>query len=293
MARHDPHDHARRKGTARKGDDDGLPGHRPHGRLAAHRPPGGCDDPQALPAVRTPPAGPRGRCYGHDRRPLGQVAGAQPARRRDAAPQPGGDQAAAGQAARLRLRRPERRTAGEQLRLDEGLYVPGLHPRHRQVHHGQLHDGQGFGQEALQRRGRRHVVHGVHLPARTGLRLPAPLRDDELQDPAGRRRPARSSSAASWAPRPRPTPSPARSSRRPTVRSSARPRAATSGSTRATRRPTGSTSSGSTSATRMPSATSRSSRCSTARRSRGSSPSTRRRRTCAFFRSGWPRRSPR
>ena len=189
MARHDPHDHARSKGTTRKGDDDGLPGHRPHGRFAAHRPPGGRNDPQALPDVRTPTAGTRRRCDGHDRRPVGQVAGAQPARRGDTAPQPGGDQAAAGQAARLRLRCAERRPSGEQLRLDEGVLVPRLHPRHRQVHHGQLHDGQGLREEALQRRGRRHVVHRVHLPARTGLRFPAPLRNDELQDPAGRRRP--------------------------------------------------------------------------------------------------------
>ena len=71
---------------------------------------------------------------------------------------------------------------GEQLRLDEGLHVPRFHPRHRQVHHRQLHDGQGLGQEALQRRRRRHVVHRIHLPARAGLRLPAPLPDDGLQD---------------------------------------------------------------------------------------------------------------
>lgn len=275
MARHDPHDHARSKGTTRKGDDDGLPGHRPHGRFVAHRPPGGRNDPQALPDVRTPTAGTRRRCDGHDRRPVGQVAGAQPARRGDAAPQPGGDQAAAGQAARLRLRCAERRPSGEQLRLDEGVLVPRLHPRHRQVHHGQLHDGQRLREEALQRRGRRHVVHRVHLPARTGLRLPAPLRDDELQDPGwaaptsgATSPPVRSSSAASSAPRPRPSPSPARSSPRPTARSSARPRAATYGSIRVTPRPTSSTSSGSTSATRMPSATSRSSRCSTGKRSR-------------------------
>ena len=65
-----------------KRTDDGLPGHRPHGRLVAYRPPGGRDDPQALPDVRPPSAGPRGRCDGHDRRPLGQIAGAQPARRK-------------------------------------------------------------------------------------------------------------------------------------------------------------------------------------------------------------------
>ena len=70
MARHDPHDHARREGTTRKRTDDGLPGYRPHGRFAAYRPPGGRDDPQALPDVRPPSAGPRGRCNGHDRRSL-------------------------------------------------------------------------------------------------------------------------------------------------------------------------------------------------------------------------------
>ena len=260
MARHDPHDHARRRRTTAERDDDGLPGYRPHGRLAPYRAPRGCDDPQALPDVRTPPAGPRGRCDGHDRRPLGQVPGAQPARRSHPAAQPGGHQGPAGETPRLRFRRPERRTPGQQLRLDEGIHVPGFHPRHRQVHHRQLHDGQGFGQEALQRRG-------------------SP--------------PARSLSAASWVPRPRPSPSPARSSPRPTARSSARPRAATSGSTRATRRPTSSTSSGSTSATRMPNAISRSSRCSTARPSNLSLPSTTPPRTCACCRNGWLRRSPR
>ena len=189
MARDDPHDHARREGTTRKRDDDGLPGHRPHGRLAAYRPPGGRNDPQAFPDVRPPSAGAYRRRDGHDRRPLGQVAGAQPARRTHAAPQPGGDQAPAGQTARLRVGRPERGRAGEQLRLDEGHFVSGIHPRYRQVHHRQLHDGQRFGQETVQRRGRRHVVHRVHLPAGTGLRLPAPLPDDELQGAAGRRRP--------------------------------------------------------------------------------------------------------
>ena len=93
------------------------------------------------------PHGPRGRCDGHDRRPLGQIAGAQPARRRDPASQSGGDQTPAGQTARLRLRRPKRRHAGQQLRLDEGIHVPRFHPRHRQVHHRQLHDGQGLGEE--------------------------------------------------------------------------------------------------------------------------------------------------
>ncbi len=78
MARHDPHG-ARSKGTTRKRTGiDGLPGHRPHGRLAAYRPPGGRDDPQALPDCRPPSAGPRGRCDGHDRRPLGQIAARPP-----------------------------------------------------------------------------------------------------------------------------------------------------------------------------------------------------------------------
>ena len=189
MARHDPHDHARRKGTTRKRDDDGLSGHRPHGRLAAYRTSGGRDDPQAFPDVRTPSAGAHRRRDGHDRRPQRQVAGAQPARRADAPPQSGGDQAAARQTARLRVGRAECRRAGQQLRLDEGHLVPRIHPRHRQVHHRQLHDGQRLGQEAFQRRGRRHVVHRIHLPAGTGLRLPAPLPDDELQGAAGRRRP--------------------------------------------------------------------------------------------------------
>ena len=129
MARHDPHDHARRKGTTRKRDDDGLSGHRPHGRLTAYRTSGGRDDPQAFPDVRPPSAGAHRRRDGHDRRPQRQVAGAQPARRADAPPQSGGDQAAARQTARLRVGRAECRRAGQQLRLDEGHLVPRIHPR--------------------------------------------------------------------------------------------------------------------------------------------------------------------
>lgn len=45
------------------------------------------------------------------------------------------------QTARLRVGRAECRRAGQQLRLDEGHLVPRIHPRHRQVHHRQLHDG--------------------------------------------------------------------------------------------------------------------------------------------------------
>ena len=59
----------------------------------------------------------------------------------------------------------------------KGIALPRLHPRHRQADHGQLHDGQGFGQEAFQRRGRRHVVHRILLPAGAGFRFHAPLRD--------------------------------------------------------------------------------------------------------------------
>ena len=169
MARHDSHDHARREGTTRKRTDDGLPGHRPHGRFAAYRTPGRRNDPQALPDVRPSSAGPHRRRNRHDRRPFGQVAGAQPARREDPAPQSGSDQTPVGETARLRVGRPERRTDGEQLRLDEGIHVPRFHPRHRQMHHRQLHDGQGLGKETLQRRGRRHVVHRVYLSVGPGL----------------------------------------------------------------------------------------------------------------------------
>ncbi len=287
MARHDPHDHARREGTTRKGDDDGLPGHRPHGRLAPHRPPGGRDDPQALPDVRPPSAGPHRRRHGHDRRPERQVAGAQPARRGDAAPQPGGDQAPAGQAARLRFGRAERRASGEQLRLDEGVLVPRLHPRHRQVHHRQLHDGQGFGQEALQRRGRRHVVHRVHLPARAGLRLPAPLRDDELQDPAGRRRPVGQHHHRHRAHPPQAglrgrglrhhLPAHHQGRRHQVRQDRERQRVA---------RPALYV------ALQVLSVLAQRQRCSTARRSRRSWRSTGRHPTCARCRSAWPRRSP-
>ena len=28
------------------------------------------------------------------------------------------------------------------------LSIPELHPRHRQAHHGELYDGQGFGKDA-------------------------------------------------------------------------------------------------------------------------------------------------
>ena len=44
----------------------------------------------------------------------------------------------------------------------------------------ELHDGQRFGKETLQRRRRRDVVHRIHLPARAGLRLPAPVRNRRL-----------------------------------------------------------------------------------------------------------------
>ena len=189
MARHDTHDHARHRGAAQKGDDDGLSGYRPHGRLAAYRPLGGRNDTQTLPDVRTPPHSTRRRRHGHDRRPQRQIAGAQSVGRAYAAPQSGGHKAAAGQAARLRVRRREPRAAGQQLRLDEGVFVPRLRPRDRQGHHGQLHDGQGLGQETLQRRRRRHVVYRVYLPAVAGLRLPAPLSGVRLQGAARRRRP--------------------------------------------------------------------------------------------------------
>ena len=74
----------------------------------------------------------------------------------------------------------QRGDAGEQLRLDEGNHLPGFHPRHRQADYRELHDGQRFGKETLQRRRRRDVVHRIHLPARAGLRLPAPVRNRRL-----------------------------------------------------------------------------------------------------------------
>ena len=189
MARYDSLDHAGHTGTTSERDVHSLRGHRPDGGFAAHRTPGECNDPQALPDVRTPSDRPGGRRDGHDRRPQRQIAGAQPARRKDPPPQPGGDQETARQAARFRIGRSQRGDAGEQLRLDEGNHLPGFHPRHRQADYRELHDGQRFGKETLQRRRRRDVVHRIHLPARAGLRLPAPVRNRRLQIAARRRRP--------------------------------------------------------------------------------------------------------
>ncbi len=170
MARHDPPDDARHRRTTQERNDHGLPRHRPHGRLTPYRPPRGRDDAQALPACGPQAHRPRGRRHRHDRRPLDEEPGAQAARRGDPAPQSGGHQKAARQVPRLRQRRSQRRRDGQQLRLDEKLLVPRLHPRRGQAHHRQLHDGQGLGKEASQRRvAAGHVVHRVHLPAGAGL----------------------------------------------------------------------------------------------------------------------------
>lgn len=89
-----------------------------------------------------------GGATGANRRPFGRRRSAT-SRRENPAPQSGSDQARQLATARLQPSgRPERRTdGGEQLRLDEGIHVPRFHPRHRQMHHRQLHDGQGLGKE--------------------------------------------------------------------------------------------------------------------------------------------------
>ena len=69
-----------------------------------------------------------------------------------------------------------RKQACQQLRLDEGILFHRLHQGHRQAHHCQLHDGQGFCQEeTFVRVPRRNVIHRIHLPAPPGLRLPLAL----------------------------------------------------------------------------------------------------------------------
>ena len=182
VARYD----ARNRRATRQRDDNRLCGHRPDSRLATHRPSGQHHDPEALPALRTQTDLPGRRRHGYDRRSVGQIARAQPARRRNAAPQPGRNQEAAEPPGGFLFGSPECRGDGQQLRLDEKLYVPRIHPGHRQMHHRQLHDGERLRQEALQRRGRRHVVHRVHLPTRARHRLPAPLPAQKLQAANGR-----------------------------------------------------------------------------------------------------------
>ena len=186
----DPHDHARSKGTTRKRTDDGLPGHRPHGRLAAYRPPGGRDDPQALPDVRPPSAGPRGRCDGHDRRPLG-------ANRRSAT--------CSTKRPCVTIRSAIKRQLAKLLDFDsDAPNAAALVNNYDWMKEFTFLDfirdigkcitvNYMMAKDSVKKRfngeRRRHVVHRIHLPAGSRLRLPAPLRDDELQNPAGRRRP--------------------------------------------------------------------------------------------------------
>ena len=151
MARDARADNAGNRGAAPERDDHGLPRHRPHGRLAAHRPPLRHHDAAPPAALRPQAHHTRGRSHGHDRRPLGQKPGAQPARRPDALPQPGVHKGTGGALPRLRHRRAQPRRAGEQLRLDEGLHLPRLRTRGGQAHHRELHDGQGERAAAAQR----------------------------------------------------------------------------------------------------------------------------------------------
>gem|GEM_PF-5428966 len=83
--------------------------------------------------------------------PQRQEPGAQPAQRGDTPPQRGVHQEATGPLPRLRERRTQPRRTGQQLRLDEGLHLPRLRTRHRQVHHRELHDGKGQRQAPPQR----------------------------------------------------------------------------------------------------------------------------------------------
>ncbi len=96
-------------------------------------------------------------------------------------------QAAARQIPRLRLDRTQRGRTRQQLRLDETVLVSRLHPRRRQAHHRQLHDGKGLGQEAsFGRKPAGNVVHRILLSTRTGLRLPLPIPRQGMP-PAARR----------------------------------------------------------------------------------------------------------
>ena len=190
MARHAGPDHAGNGRVSAKEHGLRLSRHRPHGRLAAHRSslryhdvaPSATLRPQALPARR--------RRNGHDRRPVGQEPGAQPARFGHAVSQPGGHQEAGFEVSRLRRSRAQQGRTRQQLRLDEGLHLPRLRARGGEAHHRQLHDGQGQREEAPQRRSqRRTVVHRIYLSAAPGLRLPVSVREARRASAAGRKRP--------------------------------------------------------------------------------------------------------
>ena len=181
MARHGAPAHAGHGRTACPRAGYGLRGLRPDRRLAPHRAPLLHHDSAPLPACRPQAPRPRRRRHRHDRRPLRQERRAQPADRRGAPPQRSLHQGTAGPLPRLRQCSAQRRRTGRQLRLDARLHFPRLRPRSRQAHHGELHDGQRQREEAPERRSaRRALIHGVHLPALAGLRLPPPLPDQEL-----------------------------------------------------------------------------------------------------------------
>ena len=227
------HGHARRRKTTSERDDDGLPGHRPHGRLAPHRTPRGRDDPQALPDVRTPPAGPRGRRNGHDRRPLGQI---QERNLLDEATLRHNQEAIKAQlSGNLLDFDSDAPNAARMVNnydwMKEFSFLDFIRDIGK-VHHRQLHDGQRIRSRSAST-ARVTACRSPSSPTRLvqGYDFLHPLPDDELQDPVGRCRPVGQhhhrhggSSAANWAP--------GRSLRhhlpadhqRPTARSSARPR---------------------------------------------------------------------
>ena len=187
MARNDTHRHARRRRRTQERYGNSIPRHRSHRRFAAHRTPCRRHDAASLPACRTPAHSACRRRHRHDRRPVHEEPGAQAHRRGDTTPQPGVHKGAARKIPRLRKRRPQRRSARQQLRLDEGFLLPGLYTRRRQAHHRKLHDGKGLGQKTpVRREPRGHVVHRILVPAASGLRLPAPVRQIRLPHSARR-----------------------------------------------------------------------------------------------------------
>ena len=151
MAWHARTDHARNRRIPQQRHGHGIPGHRPHCRQPAYRPPVRHHDAASPAAVRPQTHHPGGWCHRNDWRPFGEEPGAQPPRCRNALPQPGMYQATSGQIPRLRCRRPQQGRVGEQLRLDERLHLPRLRPHSGQAYHRQLHDGQGECAAAPQR----------------------------------------------------------------------------------------------------------------------------------------------
>ncbi len=186
MARHAPRDHPGPPRAARhRATDRRLQRLRPVGRFAARRPPG--------PDLRAHPA-PAGRwqavCAGgwrdrHDRRSVGAVVGAEPARRSDPRAERRRDPRTARAVPRLLAgRRPG--GDGQQPGLAGRAVAHRVPARYRQALHGAVHAGQGFGGDPAEEG---PVVHRVLVHAPAGARLRPPVSDVRGRDADGRRRP--------------------------------------------------------------------------------------------------------